>query len=164
MTEEFEHCSGVICISRLVYSAHGVYFVGHSPSSIFSTGNCLEAKSCHRHMASSTPPSANQTSHGGQAGFGLFQMNTYEEVWIIYVLGRGCVGNVCMPVWYIFQRRGGFKQHQPGLNEVGEDVLDLLEFFISRYNHVNEATWWLWKNLLRCVILMISGCSVDFLE
>lgn len=26
-----------------------------------------------------------------------------------------------------------------GLNEVGEDVLDLLEFFISRYNHVNEA-------------------------
>jgi len=22
---------------------------------------------------------------------------------------------------------------------VGEDVLDLLEFFISRYNHVNEA-------------------------
>lgn len=26
-----------------------------------------------------------------------------------------------------------------GLNEVGEDVLDLLEFFISRYEHVNEA-------------------------
>eukprot|EP00438_Fugacium_kawagutii_P010517 Skav214514 [mRNA] locus=scaffold410:9919:12757:+ [translate_table: standard] len=26
-----------------------------------------------------------------------------------------------------------------GLNEVNADVLDLLEFFISRYNHVNEA-------------------------
>ena len=28
-----------------------------------------------------------------------------------------------------------------GLNEVGADVLDLLEFFISRYKHVNEANF-----------------------
>ena len=43
----------------------------------------------------------------------------------------------------ITQNAGVDSTSPSGLNEVGEDVLDLLEFFISRYNHVNEATWWL---------------------
>ena len=42
-----------------------------------------------------------------------------------------------------------------GLNEVGADVLDLLEFFISRYKHVNEANFLLEgpeKDAIACTV------------